>query len=150
MALLNDSRMGRRHVSESRACTGPLESAIESVPPDALAPSPAKVGSAADDEEPRLLDTHACCPDCGSPAAAKDVVRAGDDSAHRVTGYRSLEASRSSSTRLRCTPQRQPPSVPPFRTTRWQGPATASGLEAHARATARAAFGEPTRSAIAR
>ncbi len=60
------------------------------------------------------------------------------------------DASRASRTRFRSTPQRYPPSVPSFRITRWHGIAMARGFEAHARATARAALGEPTRSAIAR
>src|SRR5246127_5543739 len=42
---------------------------------------------------------------------------------------------------LRSTPQRYPPISPSSRTTRWHGMATAIRFEAHARATARAAFG---------
>ena len=60
------------------------------------------------------------------------------------------DASRSRSARFRSTPQRYPPAAPSFRTTRWQGIATARGFDAHARATARAAPGEPMRSAISR
>jgi hypothetical protein len=45
--------------------------------------------------------------------------------------------------RLRSTPQRYPDSEPSFRTTRWQGMATAMLLAAQAAATARIDFGAP-------
>ena len=44
---------------------------------------------------------------------------------------------------LRSTPQRYPVSEPSLPTTRWQGITTASGFDAHARATARTAVGCP-------
>jgi len=57
------------------------------------------------------------------------------------------DASRSSRTRLRSTPQAYPESEPSLRTTRWQGMAMASLFAEHAAATARAAFGDPMRRA---
>jgi dihydroorotase/N-acyl-D-amino-acid deacylase len=56
---------------------------------------------------------------------------------------RPCAASRASSACLRAGPQRYPPAAPSARTTRWQGTTSATGLVAHARATARAARGRP-------
>src|ERR1700740_2431403 len=44
---------------------------------------------------------------------------------------------------FRSNPQRYPPRLPSSRTTRWHGIATATGLVAQARATARQALGLP-------
>ena len=59
-----------------------------------------------------------------------------------------VRVSRSSSERLRSTPQRYPDNPPSLRTTRWQGMATASALAAHAWATARTDRGDPICAAI--
>ena len=56
--------------------------------------------------------------------------------------------SRSSSARLRSTPQRYPETAPSLRTTRWHGMATARVLAPQACATARADFGAPMLVAI--
>src|ERR1700732_2784517 len=59
-----------------------------------------------------------------------------------------VAVSRSSNARLRATPQRDPERALSFRTTRWQGIATAMAFAAQAWATARNDFGAPIRFAM--
>src|ERR1035441_7142767 len=74
--------------------------------------------------------------------AGKRFESPGDDRGSHTDSY-DPRRSCSNSFFLRSMPQRYPASCPSMRTTRWQGTASATGLFAHAVATARTAFGSP-------
>ena len=82
-------------------------------------------------------------PSASTPGPASTSAGRPDDRAWNTSSRGRRGVSPSSRTRFRSIPQKNPPTSPSRRTTRWQGTSRATGFRPHAAPTARAARGEP-------